>query len=79
MSRGLNVSRPLIANMIQLIHISDFFKWKNIYITTFRVAHWDTLDDKSCVLVCRGKIFSSVLMASVIHVHFSQLVDHCVT
>ena len=44
-SRGLKVSRSLIANMIPFVNISHFFKRKNIYIMTFRVTHWDTLDD----------------------------------
>ena len=30
-------------------------------------------------LVRKRKIFLSIVMASVICVHFSQLVDHCVT
>ena len=44
MPRDLKVSHPL-ANMISFVNISNFFKWKNIYIVTFRVAHWDMLDD----------------------------------
>ena len=33
----------------------------------FRVAHWDILGDRqSYVLVCKGNIFSSILMASVV-------------
>ena len=40
MPRGLKVSRPLIANMISFINISNFFQWKNIYIMTFRAAQW---------------------------------------
>ena len=31
------------------------------------------------ILVCKRKIFLSILMADVNCVHFSQLVDHCVT
>ena len=38
----------------------------------FRVAHRDILDDKSCDLVCKGKKFPSVLMASVMYLHFSM-------
>ena len=45
MPRGLKVSRLLIANMIPFVNISNFFKWKIIYFMTFRVAHWDTLDN----------------------------------
>ena len=45
MSRGLKVSRPLITNMIPFVNISNFYKWKNIYIMAFIIAHWDTLDD----------------------------------
>ena len=44
MPRGLKVSRRLIPNMIPVVNISSFFKWKNICIMTFRVAHLDTLD-----------------------------------
>ena len=39
--------------------------------------------DKVCkvlgiyILVCKRKKFLSILMPSVIRVHFSQLVDHC--
>ena len=39
------MSRLLIANMTTFVNISNFFRWKNIYIMAFRVAHWDTLDD----------------------------------
>jgi hypothetical protein len=39
------VSCPLIVSMISFAKLSDFVNWKNIYIMTFRVAHWDTLDD----------------------------------
>jgi hypothetical protein len=46
MPRGLQVSRLLIANMVTFVNISNFFKLKKkIYIMTFRVAHWDMLDD----------------------------------
>jgi hypothetical protein len=45
MPRGLKVSHPLIANMIPFVNISNFLKWKNIYIMKFKVANWDTLDD----------------------------------
>ena len=45
MPRGLQVSRPLIANMIPFVNISNFLKWITIYIVKFRVAHWDALDD----------------------------------
>jgi hypothetical protein len=44
MPRGLKMSIPQIANMILFINISDFFKVKNIYIMTFRVADWDIFD-----------------------------------
>ena len=39
------VSCLLIANMISFVKISIFSSEKNIYIMTFRVAHWDTLTD----------------------------------
>ena len=44
MPRGLKVSRPLIADMIPYVNISNF-QVKNIFHMTFRVAHWDMLDD----------------------------------
>ena len=31
------------------------------------------------ILVSKRKLFLDILMASVIYVHFSQLVNHCVT
>ena len=62
---------------------------------TFNVEHWDIGDDNfafvyarkniigqvSCVhiLVSKKNIFLSILMSSVVYVHFSQLVNHCVT
>jgi hypothetical protein len=47
---------------------------------TFKVAHWDPLDDDSLAFwYARGRHSLSVLIASVICVHFSQLVDHYVT
>jgi hypothetical protein len=42
---GFKVSRMPIANMIAFVNIYNFFKWKNIYIVTFGVAHCGTLDD----------------------------------
>ena len=45
MPRGFKASRSLIANMIPFVNIGNFFKWKIIYIMTYRVAHWDMLDD----------------------------------
>ena len=36
---------------------------------TFRVVHWDTLH-KILHLVCKGKIVLSILMASVMCLHF---------
>ena len=39
----------------------------NIFSMTFRVAHWDMLDDSLA-----GKIFLSVLTASVMCLHFSM-------
>ena len=38
---------------------------------TFRAAQWDNLDDIFYILVCKRKTFLSVLMASVISLHFS--------
>ena len=45
MPRCLKMYDQLIVKMIPFANISNFFKWKNIYIMTFRVAHWDTLYD----------------------------------
>jgi hypothetical protein len=59
---------------------------------TFRVAHWDTLEvgkgedvlehtNDKChvfyIVVCKRKISLSILMASIICLHFGQLLDHC--
>jgi hypothetical protein len=30
--------------MTLFMNISNFIKWKNIYIITFSIAHWNTLD-----------------------------------
>jgi hypothetical protein len=57
MPRGLKMSRPLIANMIPFVNISNFFKWKNIYIMTLRVSHWDALDDRLAFWYAKGKSF----------------------
>ena len=43
-----------------------------MYILTLRVAQWDTLDDYLEFLVRKGKIFLSVLMASIMCLHFSM-------
>jgi hypothetical protein len=45
MPRGLKVARLLITNMIPFVNISNFFKWKNVYIMTFRVARRDIFDE----------------------------------
>ena len=50
---------------------------KITFVMTFRVAHWDTLDGKSCILVSKGKLFLSILMTTIICAHFSQLESHC--
>ena len=49
------------------------FKY-DIYNSTLGYFRW-----WSCVLVCNANIFPGVLMASVVCVDFSQLVDLCVT
>ena len=41
----LKVSCLLIANVTPFGNISNIFKQLNIYVMTFRVAHWNTLDD----------------------------------
>jgi hypothetical protein len=74
--RILIVSRPLIANMISFVNISKFFKWKNIYIMTFGVAHWDTLDESLAFSMQEEDILEHT---DVICEHFSQLVNRCVT
>ena len=57
MPRGLKVSCPLIANTTSFVNISNFFKWRNIYIMTLGVAHWDTLDDRLAFWYAKGKSF----------------------
>jgi hypothetical protein len=42
--------------MILFIKIYDFLKWRNIYIMTFNVAHWDTWDDSFVLLIIIKKI-----------------------
>ena len=59
------MSRLLIVNMTSfVINISLFFKWKNYTVRHIK-WHWDTLDDRHAFEVCKGKMFLSVLMASV--------------
>ena len=72
MPRGLKVSYLLTANLISFVNMSNFLKWKLIYTMTFRVAHWDTFKWWFCVLVCKGKTFLSVRMASTMYLHFSM-------
>ena len=72
MSRGFKVLRPLIANVIPFVNISKFFKWKNMYIMTLRVAHWDTLDDRLALWYAKGKKIMSTLMESVMCLRFSM-------
>ena len=40
---------------------------------------FEHLNGKCHVFTCKKKVFFSIQMISVICVHFSQLVDHCVT
>jgi hypothetical protein len=64
------VSSPLIANVLSFINISNIFKQlRHIYLMTFRVANWNTLDDSLAFLVCKGKIF---LSAQVPCLHFNM-------
>ena len=51
------MSHLLIAIMNPLVNISNFFKLNNIFIMTFRVAHWDTLDDNLAVRCARERYF----------------------
>ena len=64
------MSCPLIANMILFVNTSMVF-----YIMTFSIAHWDIEIDVD--IVQRRIISLSILMSSVITVHFGKLVDHC--
>jgi hypothetical protein len=61
--------------MILFVNISNFPKWKIIYILTFSVAHWDTWDESYVFLVCKDKIFLSILMACVMCLKFSVQVE----
>ena len=54
MSRGCKVS---FANTISFINMSTFFQWKNIYVMTISVAHWNTLDDSLALKYAREDIF----------------------
>ena len=83
MPRGLKVSRPLIVNMFSFVDIlSNFFMWKKFYRLTFWVAHWGTLDDilVLCISIQGEDIFLSVLITSVMCLHFSiqeeDILDH---
>jgi hypothetical protein len=76
MPRSLKVSCPLIANMIPFVNISKFFKWTNIYITTFGVAHWVTFDESLAFSMQEEDILEHI---DVICEHFIQLVNRCVT
>ena len=49
MRRGLIESRLLIACMIPFVDTRNLFNCENIYIVTFRVAHWDAWDDSVAV------------------------------
>jgi hypothetical protein len=42
MRRGLKLSHPLISNILLFVIMSNFLKFKNIYIMEFYVANWDT-------------------------------------
>ena len=60
MPRGLKVSCLLIANMISFVNISNFFKLKkHLLHWTFRVAHWNTLDESDSLEFnyARGRYF----------------------
>ena len=45
---------------------------KNIYILTFRVAHWGMSNDGLAFQYAKGKIFVSVLVARVMCLHFDM-------
>jgi hypothetical protein len=46
---------------------------------TFKVAHWDTLNDSLAVQYARQTYFFNKLVTNVICVYFCQLIDHCET
>ena len=74
MPRGLKESRPLIIDIISFVNISNFFRRKYVFVMTFTTTHWDTLDDSLAFkLVCKGKMFLSILMASVTCLCFNML------
>ena len=45
MPGGFKLSHPLLANMILVVNISKFFKWKKMYFMAFSVAHVDAWDN----------------------------------
>ena len=47
--------RPLTVNVIPFINISNLLKFKDIYILTVRIAHWDTLDSSLVFSYARGR------------------------
>jgi hypothetical protein len=72
MPRGLKAPHPLIYIIILFTNISNFLKWKFIYITTFSVGHWDAWDDSLCIVICEEKAPLSILTTSFMCLHFNM-------
>ena len=61
------MSRPLIANMILFVDISNFSSER-----LFTFSHIGILEKIVCVLICNDNIFLSILMAGVMCSHYSK-------
>ena len=61
----------LIANMIPFVNISNFYKVKIYLRYGIQSSTLVYGRRQSCILVCKGKIFWSLPMASVMQLHFS--------
>ena len=66
------MSSRLVITIILFVNISNFLKW-NKYPMTFSVWHRNTWDDS--FVVCKGHIWLSILMTSVVCLHFSMKED----
>jgi hypothetical protein len=72
MPKGFKVSCLLLANMILLVDISNCQLKSYIHYDILH-DHWDTGDgDSSYILVCKGKILLSILMACVMCLLFGM-------
>jgi hypothetical protein len=72
MPRGFKVSHLLIVNLVLFVNISKFFEVNLFIRLTFSVSHWDIGDDVY-------HVYFSMQLKTFMSIHFSQLVDHCVT